>query len=169
MDVVRFQTRISEWISKYKYAWIVLLVGILLMSLPEKKNDERSANVQTQQQVETEADIQNQLEEILGYLNGAGKVKVMLSIAKGEQTIYQTDSTYSQNENSTDTKTQTILTTDSERNENGLIHQKNPPVYLGAVVVAQGGDDPSVKLAIVEAVSNVTGLGADKIAVLKMQ
>ena len=61
------------------------------------------------------------------------------------------------------------MTTDSDRNETGLVHQINPPVYLGAVVLAQGADNPVVKLSIVEAVSKVTGLGADKISVLKMQ
>jgi hypothetical protein len=63
----------------------------------------------------------------------------------------------------------TILTTDSDRNQTGLIHQKNPPVYRGAVVLTQGADDPAVKLAIVDAVGKATGLGADKIAVLKMK
>ena len=43
------------------------------------------------------------------------------------------------------------------------------PTYLGAVIVCQGGDSPTVKLAIVEAVSNATGLSADKITVLKMK
>ena len=93
----------------------------------------------------------------------------MLTIAQGERILYQTDSTYTQGENSTDTRTQTILVTDSQRNETGLIHQKNPPVYQGAIVLAEGADHPSVKLAIVEAVMDVTGLGADKISVLKMK
>ena len=40
---------------------------------------------------------------------------------------------------------------------------------MGAIVVCQGGDNATVRLAIIEAVSNVTGLGADKISVLKMK
>ena len=39
----------------------------------------------------------------------------------------------------------------------------------GAVAVAQGADDPLVKLAITEAVSKVTGLRSDKISVIKMK
>ena len=94
---------------------------------------------------------------------------VMLSIAQGERTIYQTDSSYSQTENSTDTRTQTILVSDSQRNETGLVHQKSPPVYQGAIILTQGADNPSVKLSIVEAVGDITGLGADRISVLKMK
>ena len=93
----------------------------------------------------------------------------MVSVAQGERTIYQTDTTYSQGENDTDSRTQTILVTDGGRNQTGLIHQVNPPTYQGAIVLAQGGDNPVVKLAIVDAVSKVTGLGADRISVLKMK
>ena len=169
MDSIIIKSRITEWIKKYKFVWIVLMAGILLMILPEGSKMEKTEQLQTQIGPQSSLSMEAKLEEVLGCLNGAGKVKVMLSIDKGEQTLYQTDSTYSKNENSTDTKTQTILTTDSERNESGLVHQINPPTYLGAVILAQGADNPTVKLSIVEAVSKATGLGADKISVLKMQ
>ena len=113
--------------------------------------------------------IQSGAEEILCRVKGAGKVDVLLTVSQGERTIYQTDSSYSQGETTTDTRTQTVLITDSQRNETGLVHQKNPPIYQGAIILTQGADDPVVKLAIVDAVSNVTGLGTDRISVLKMQ
>ena len=50
-----------------------------------------------------------------------------------------------------------------------MITQVIPASYMGAIVVCQGGDRPSVKLAIVKAVSDVTGLTSDKISVLKMK
>ena len=168
MDILKLKTSISNCIHKYKYVWVVLLVGVLLMLIPEKSKEEnQQINVQIEQQAEIP--IESKLEELLCHLKGAGEVKVMLTESKGEQIIYQTDSTYSNSENGSDTRTQTVVTNDSERNEAGLIHQKNPPVYLGAVVLSQGADDPVVKLAIVEAVSNATGLGADRISVLKMR
>ena len=61
------------------------------------------------------------------------------------------------------------MITDSGRNQTGLIRQINPPVYLGAVIVCQGGDKPAVKLAVAEAVSRVTGLRSHQIVVLKMK
>ena len=167
MDIISIKTSMLGWINKYKYACIVLIIGVFLMLLPEKPKEELTQQAQTQQH--PVLTVETQLEDILRHVKGAGEVKVMLSIEKGEQIIYQTDSTYSNHENSSDTRTQTILTTDSDRNETGLIHQKNPPVYMGAVVLAQGAENPVVKLAIVEAVSNITGLGTDKISVIKMQ
>ena len=167
MDIISIKSSILGWLNKYKYACVVLLIGIFLMLLPEKPKEETVVQTQTQQQ--PNLTVEGKLEDILKHVEGAGEVEVMLSIAKGEQIIYQTDTAYSNNENSSDTRTETILTTDCDRNETGLIHQKNPPVYLGAVILAQGAENPVVKLAIVEAVSNITGLGADKISVIKMQ
>jgi hypothetical protein len=40
---------------------------------------------------------------------------------------------------------------------------------MGAVIVCQGADKPVVRLAIVEAVADATGLSTDTITVLKMK
>ena len=101
-------------------------------------------------------------------IQGAGKVEVMLTVAFGEKTIYQTDEHISGGEN-VSTRVETVIVTGADRSQNGLIQQINPPVYLGAIVVCQGADRSVVRLAIVEAVSKVTGLGADRISVLKMK
>ena len=42
------------------------------------------------------------------------------------------------------------------------------PQFQGAVVVCQGADRPSVRLDIINAVSALTGLGSDRITVVKM-
>ena len=169
MDIIKLWKVISEQLRKYKYVCIVLAAGLILMMIPSKKDNNSTEVPPTQEPAMEEFAIQDQLESILSAIEGAGKVRVMLSISQGERTIYQTDSTYSQTENTTDTRTQTILISDNQRNETGLVHQKSSPVYQGAIILTQGADNPKIKLAIVEAVSDVTGLGADKISVLKMK
>lgn len=154
-------------IGKYKYVALILLVGILLMSYPNKEEIPKSEHREHTEKTETE--LCEQLEDILMNIQGAGKVMVLLSEAQGESTVYQTDSTSSSTDKGSDAKSQTVLITDGERNETGLIYQKNPPVYQGAIILAQGADDATVKLAIVEAVSKITGLGANRISVLKMK
>ena len=58
---------------------------------------------------------------------------------------------------------------DSNRNQTGLVCQIDPPTYLGAVVLCQGAENSTVRLAITQAVSNATGLGYHKITILKMK
>lgn len=43
------------------------------------------------------------------------------------------------------------------------------PTYRGALVVCQGGDQASVRLAVTEAVTALTGLPADRVSVAKWQ
>lgn len=169
MDIQKLKLRIIESISKYKYACIVLLVGIILMIIPGKEDRTQLVAEEKITTVSAEEKIQQQLEEILSRIHNAGKVKVMLTVLQEERTIYQTDSTYTQSEDQTDSRTQTVIVTDNQRAESGLVCQRFPPIYKGAIIVAEGGDLASVKLAIVDAVSDATGLGADKISVLKME
>lgn len=132
----------------------------------------KSESVQTpviNQQVEHKLSVEEQLSEILSMVQGAGKVSVMLTVAQGEQTIYQTDTDTNSSGDNYGLRESTVIISDSARNEEGLIRQVDPPVYLGAVVVCQGADRPGVRLAIAEAVSKLTGLGADKISILKMK
>lgn len=147
--------KIRELVRKYGYVLIIGLAGILLMLLPtgEQKEEEVPA------QMILEPDMESRLEMILSRVNGAGEVRVMLTEASGEEILYQTDGEGAD----------TVLVSDAERNEQGLVRTRHPPTYLGAIVVCTGADNAAVRLAMVEAVSNVTGLGSDKITVLKME
>ncbi len=152
-------------LSKYRYPAIILLVGILLMMLPGRKNNEIPQVAEETISVSME----KRLENILSTIEGAGKVHVLLSASAGEEIIYQSDVETDISSDDESVRSKTILITDSQRAQNGLVQQVNPPVYLGAVISCQGADNPVVRLAIVDAVSTLTGLGADRISVMKMK
>lgn len=159
MDWVGFKSRGAELAKKYRYVLLVLLAGLLLILLPECGQEQTSQEPAIQ--TEPQTDLQSSLEEILAQIQGAGKVKVLLTQKEGERTVYQADTD--------DTRRDTVILTASDRAQTGLVQQVNPPTYLGAVVVCQGADSASVRLAIVDAVASVTGLSSDKISVLKMK
>lgn len=164
MDTVK--ASVSDFIRQYKFVILVALLGIGLMLLPESNGEEPQA---TAPQVQEPDDIQSELEQILAQIQGVGKVSVMLTVSEGEQTLYEYNEDSSGSTDSSSLRRETVIITDSERAQLGLVQQVIPPVYQGAIVVCQGGDQPSVRLAIVEAVSAATGLSADKISVLKMK
>ena len=167
MDLINWKARITQIVGIYKYVWIVVLVGLVLLMMPDGKTEAVTVSEEIVDTYETQ--MERNLSALLSKIAGVGKVEVLLSISQGAQTIYQTDRSDSENGTNQDSKTQTVLITDSQRNEKGLIYQCNPPIFRGAIVLAQGGDDPVIRLAIVHAIGDVTGLGADKIAVLKMK
>ena len=152
-------------INRYKYVLIVIFAGLLLMLLPGKQETPAASVPIT----ENTRNMEDQLEGILSKIYGVGRVEVLLTLAQGERTVYVSDEHSSLSGDSDSYQADTVIITDESRAQKGLVSQVLPPVYLGAVIVCQGGDQPSVKLAVVEAVCDATGLSADKITVLKMK
>ena len=167
MDWMSITRKMKDLTGKYKYVLLVLLLGIFLMSLPEADKESIQADVSDPEPVATSK--AKELEDILSQISGVGKVSVMLTEAAGSETIYQTDEDRAQSSDSESVRADTVIVSGSDRTEKGLVRTVVPPVYLGAIVVCQGGDSPAVRLSIVEAVSNVTGIGTDRITVLKMK
>ena len=149
------QLNIGSWIRQYRYVLLILAAGLALMLLPTGSDSQPAPVIQAPQS----EDLESRLERILSRIHGAGEVAVMLTEEKGEEVIYQTD----------DEGKDTVLITDSARNQQGLVRTREPPNYRGAIVVCSGADSAAVRLAIAEAVANVTGLGLDRITVLKMK
>lgn len=167
MDWMNIAGRATNLVGKYKYVLLILLLGILLMSLPEGSKESMQPEISVPAPVY--ASKTEELEAILSQISGVGKVRVMLTEAAGSETIYQTDEDRSETSDAQNIRVETVIVTGSERTETGLVRTVVPPVYLGAIIVCQGGDSPAVRLSVAEAVSNVTGIGTDRITVLKMK
>lgn len=168
MDWNGIKEKLLNLIRKYRYAAAVILLGVVLMAIPGHTREESVKAEPTAQEVVQETE-EERLEKMLSQIAGAGKVRVMLSVASGEETLYQTDDNISASGDTGSTRRDTVTVTDSDRTENGLVRQVNPPTYLGAVVICEGADRASVRLAITDAVSKATNLGYDCICVLKMK
>ena len=146
--------RLKDFLGKYRYVLLVALAGLALMLLPGGDGAE-----ETMQLLPVADSLESRLEEILRRIDGAGDVAVLLTQVQSGETFYQTEGE--------DEKT--VLITGVDRSESALVRTSRAPVYQGAVVVCRGADSPAVRLAIVEAVANVTGLRSDRITVLKMK
>lgn len=159
MDAERIIKTGRQLYQKYRWALLILVIGLVLMLLPENKAEPGENISQESVTVATE---EERLARILSQVQGVGSVEVMLTKAVGERNIYQTDT-------SDGIGWDTVIVNRQDRGQEGLVSAVEGPVYQGAIVVCQGGDDPKVRLAVVEAVCNATGLGADRVTVLKMK
>lgn len=154
--------RINAIWRTYKYPILTVLAGLAILLLPTGgKTPEPEPLVKA----EAMESMEERLETILSGIAGAGRVEVLLTEEEGRQTLYQTDVQSDESRRTEDT----VLVEDAARTETGLVRQTLEPKYRGAVVLCDGADSSAVKLAIVEAVGCVTGLGADRICVLKRQ
>ena len=166
MDWIKSPERIKETFAKYKFVLLILCIGVLLMTFPGGKREEDVIPVP--EELVAAKDITVELTEILGQIQGVGKVRVMITESAAQETVYQTDEDRSDNGDSATIRVETVIVSQNGA-EQGLIRTVTPPVYLGAVIVCQGGGDPRVQLAVTQAVASVTGIGTDHITVLKMK
>ena len=164
MDRNQLKKKCIALVQKYKFVALILVVGIVLMLIPGQKKTQESPPVT--QEIVCQPDIEQRLAQILSQIDGAGKVAVFVSEEEGQLVVYQQD----EDVNADGTgRFDTVTVTDSNRTQSGLVQQVIPPKYQGVIVVCQGAQKASVRLNIIEAVAKVTGLGTDRISVLKMK
>ena len=169
MDVNGFALKAKNILFRFRYPVLLVLIGIVLLTLPGKNKTAVIEVTTSSASTNVSVTPTQELTQILQQIKGVGRVKVLLTVSKGEKTEYQTDEDQSVAETGSDVRKETVIIRDADDNEMALITQIISPEYLGAIVVCEGADDASVKLAVLEAVSKATGLRSDKISVLKMK
>lgn len=168
MDWVVLGDRWMSFIKKYRFIIFAVVAGFLLINVPGKGSSiENTLN--TEVEIQSHPSLEDSLAQILGMLKGAGRVEVLLTEDQSEEIVYQTDEKLSSNDHSQDIDRDTVMISQDNRTETGLIRQHKGPIYRGAVVICEGADNAAVRFSVVEAVMSVTGLTSDKITVLKMK
>ena len=158
--------------DKYNFVALVALAGAVLLLWPggDGKTAERAS---PQAAALVEAELQQEMEDILGRIQGVGEVQVLLTVeSDGERQLAQdSELSYSGSTAAPEDysrSSQTVLVDDGSA-EAPVVTRTVYPTYRGALVVCQGGDRADVKLAVTEAVAALTGLSADRITVAKSQ
>lgn len=178
-DRVKLPQLFAGKLAKFKYPALVLLLGLALVlwgskKVPREQPEEPPAQTE-QPRADTDAEycarIARELEGILSQIDGAGRVRVMLTLKSGPVTQYQSDydsSTQTEGERSSTSSQQktVILSRGSAYNEAAAVKTEYPR-FQGALIVSEGGGEPGVRFAVTQAVSALLGLGTDKITVVK--
>ena len=164
--------KILAGLKKYKYAVLVLLLGIALMLLPFGKKEETT---ETEVQVETLSDeayaqtLEQRLEDMLCQVSGAGQVRVMLTMQTGSRTEYQTDTQISDSETQSQEERKTVILSEGSAYDKAAVSAVQYPRFQGALILCQGADQSTVRLSLVNAVAALTGLSSGQITVIKMK
>ena len=141
-----------------------------------KENDSGKKYATTTLESEKEYDtLETKLASILSNIGGVGKVKVLLTYNETEEVIplyNQTNKTSKTNETDSSGGARTIEESDIQRevvfeNEKVIIQKTVSPKMEGAVITAEGANDPAIKIKIIQAVEAVTGLATHKIQVFE--
>ena len=159
--------KLRDILKKYRFAALVALAGVVLMLLPGKKDsmpDAETAEGETFSLEETE----RRMAEVLGAMDGVGRVQVMLTLRSGETLSLAEDSSATRGSGGDVRQDSQVLTVNrGSGKQEVVVTRRLYPTYQGAVVVCQGAGDSRVSLRVLETVSVLTGLSSDKISVVQ--
>ena len=155
-------------LGRYKYVILVILVGILLLVLPDSSGtgEKREQNTAAEEDFSVQA-LEEKLEATLSAIDGAGQVQVMLTVQSGMKRVLAQDVSLEQEGSDVKRESQAVVVSSGSGVQETVLVQQVYPQFQGALVVASGGGDPAVQLKLTEAVAALTGLGADKISICK--
>ncbi|MGF7143439.1 stage III sporulation protein AG [Anaerotaenia torta] len=125
---------------------------------------------------------ENKLKAVLRKVSGVGEVEVMITVKGTQERIPLKDSSSTQEslneddgeggsriDNSARREESTVLVTNENGNSVPYILQELEPEIEGVVVIAEGGDNPAIKMDIMEAVEVLFNVPAHKVKVMKMK
>ena len=157
--------------DKYKYAALIALIGAGLLLWPGR--GQAPAQARRESEPVPVAEIQREMEEILGAMSGVGQVKVMLTVdSDGERQLAQDTTLSYRGETSAPedySRKSEIVLVDAGSGDETVVVRTMYPTFRGALVVCEGGGSAEVRLAVTEAVSALTGLSAGRVTVAKWQ
>lgn len=163
--------------KKKLLAALLLLAGAVMLILSEtaKSGTVTEAAVTTTVQYSSHeyvSELENRLESIISSIDGAGETKVMITLESGSEEIYLHDYDYGENidpsgKNIIERKDEYVIV-DSDSGENGIVVKVAEPKIRGVAVVCKGGDLPSVRARITEAVTALLDISSTGVSVAKM-
>ena len=174
----------KKWRQLKKTDWIAAaLVGVLLLvvAMPSGGTGVHISE-KTEQKYEKKdyaEYLEHKLEQVLGQMEGVGKVSVMVTVAdQGEDIIEKDKTEHTSTVTNTDSGSME-MTTEKESGEETVYEEsggeKAPyvskeilPEIEGVLVVAEGGDSPRIVSDISDAVKALFQVEAHRIKVVKM-
>ena len=154
--------------------------------LKKEKEGEKSNTMQAATEAIKNVDytelMEQELEALLQYMDGAGRVQVMITLKSTSEDIVEKDRPAnranitetdgeggSRSTNDMNSEEATVYVTDAEGNKIPYVRKTMQPVVEGVAVLAEGGDRESVRQNISETIQALFGIDANKIKIAKMK
>lgn len=148
----------------------IILVIYLAVSAGSDKTDE--AKVQADAGGSLIAETENRLKTILGEIEGAGSVSVLITYESTVETVYAMTTNTTENSSSSQsggsnmsTVTKTPVVVSNNGKSELIVVKELMPKILGVVVVAEGASNIKTRLALLSATATALNVDADLIEI----
>ena len=133
----------KEYVTKNKKSIIILILllsGIFMLIFSSSAATESPKSEESEGLDEYKKRLEGELADICSSVSGVGKCRVTVTFERGEEKIYKGSS----------------------------LIESRPPKVMGVTVVCKGADSDAVKAEIVGMMSALFDIGANRIAILKL-
>ncbi|MBQ9898879.1 MAG: hypothetical protein IJM44_05435 [Ruminococcus sp.] len=147
-----------------------LLLILLSSVLPGKKSEVGNETVQTVSVSAEEycRETEQRLEGFISQIEGAGRVRVYLTVGTDLRYVYATEDKLSRSDSKTEEEEKYVMIGNGS-DKSALIETVQAPAIVGAVVACTGADSPAVQEKIYRTVSAALGLPTSDIFVTKLK
>lgn len=158
---------LQKWkgaLGKYQGVLLVIVVGVLLLLLPTGGGTSAQEDVPPSAAEATFdlEEFEKRLEGTLSEIQGAGEVRVVLTLDSSSRQVLAQDVEREADGGGSST----VVTVGAGAGGQEVVAlQTVAPQFRGALVVCPGGGQAQTKLRLLEAVSALTGLSADRISI----
>ena len=132
-----------SYVRKNKRIWKVILplaLGVILILVSSFVARENNETDGNYTLDEYKEKLEREIADICSDIEGVGKCRVFITFERGEQNVYKGSS----------------------------VIETKPPKVLGVSVICQGADNQAARARIIEMVTSLFGIGANRVAVLKL-
>lgn len=153
-----------EALGRYQYVLLIMAVGAVLLLLPtgERGSPQEEAPAREEESAFDLEAFERKLEKTLSQVEGAGETRVILTLEGGSRQVLARN----QDREGDGGTSNTVVTVGRGSGQQEAVPiQTVAPEFRGALVVCPGGGSAATRLRLIEAVSALTGLGSDRIAV----
>lgn len=160
--------RLREALQRYRPALLFAVLGMVLLLWPSGGEGTQQSDDPAEEESFDLSQVQREMEQILSEIDGVGRLRLMLTVSSGTQRELAEDSSIRRSAASEyEQKRETLTLSQGSGTQQVVVTRSVYPDYVGALVVCEGGDSASVRLAVTQAVSTLTGLSSERIAVVR--
>lgn len=172
-DSIAEKTRLDKKLLAIMALAFAGIIALMLSEVvPQEKKAEDEPQSESQTQTDYAAETEAKLKDILSAIEGAGRVKVMVTLESSGEEIYLRDTSLSSDGNdksgiSSDEVNKYIIV-DNGDGESGIVAKVISPKIRGVAVVCDGGSSTVVRAAITQTVTALLNISSARVSVTKM-
>lgn len=163
--------------KKMQYLAIVIIIAVILtiyfstLTGPKEEDAQNGAGVSTV--AAPNGDLEQKLKTTLEKVEGAGRVEVIINYDSSAELVpavsedLDTSATKGDGK-TTETESRRTNIAKSSGSSDALILKERQPDVRGVIVVAEGADDISLKVRLLNAVTTLLDVAPNKVEILKM-